>query len=128
MTTFQTAVGRALETTDAELESLVVAEGAMSVGYRVPTAADDEALTEQAAAVAAAYLLAVRDGAGRPKLTVHIYERDAAVPTASYCIEEDWARACILGDSGYTQYFQRVLDTLATREQRMAGKVSIARA
>ena len=54
MTTFQTAVTRALETTDADLESLVVSGAAMSLGYRVPADNDDEAMTNQVAAVAAA--------------------------------------------------------------------------
>lgn len=128
MTTFQTAVARALETTDADLESLVVSEEAMSLGYRVPVDNDEDALTIQVAAVAAAYLLAVRDGSGRPEVTVHIHSADASVPSASYCIQADWARACILGDSSHEQYLQRVLDTLATREQRMAGKVSLVEA
>lgn len=127
MTTFQTAVEGALDGTDAEFESLVVAGDAMELGYRVPTM-DDGKPAERAAAVAAAYLLAVRDGAGRPELTVYVYDGTTTVPAASYCIEADWARACILGDSDYEQYLQRVLDTFATRRQRMAGKVSVVEA
>jgi hypothetical protein len=128
MPTFQTVVSRALDTTDAELESLVVADDAMSLGYRVPTMDDVDGVTERVAAVGAAYLLAVRDGSGRPELTVHIYTDDASVPTASYCIDADWARACILGDISRREYLQRVLDTLASRQQRMAGKVEFAEA
>jgi hypothetical protein len=128
MPTFQNVVAKALDTTDAELESLVVADDAMSVGYRVPTTDDDEAVTEQVAAVASAYLLAVRDGAGRPELTVQIFADEASVPTASYCIDADWARACVLGDIDHSEYLQRVLDTLASRQQRAAGKVSFVEA
>lgn len=128
MPTFQTVVTEALETTDAELESLVVADEAMSLGYRVPSTGDAAAVKEHVAAVASAYLLAVRDGAGRPELTVHIHVADASVPTASYCIDADWARACVLGDSSHGEYLQRVLDTLASREQLAAGKVSFVEA
>jgi hypothetical protein len=128
MSTFQTAVNESLEVTEAKLESLVVADDAMSLGYRVPSTDDREAVTEQIAAVASAFLLAVRDGAGRPQLTVHIYEGDAPVPTASYCIDADWARSCVLGDSEHSEYLQRVLDTLASREQLAAGKVSFVEA
>ncbi|WP_335999581.1 hypothetical protein [Halorientalis halophila] len=128
MTTFQTAVNESLEVTEGELESLVVAADAMSLGYRVPTLDDREAVKEQVAAVASAFLLAVRDGAGRPELTVHIYEGSAPVPTASYCIDADWARSCVLGDSGHSEYLQRVLDTLSSREQLAAGKVSFVEA
>ena len=128
MPTFQTVVTESLETTDAELESLVVADDAMSLGYRVPTTEDTEAVKEQVAAVASAYLLAVRDGAGRPELTVHIHVADASVPSASYCIDADWARACVLGDISHSEYLQRVLDTLASREQLAAGKVSFVEA
>jgi len=124
MPTFQKVLTKALKTTDAELESLVVADDAMSVGYRVPTVDNDDAVTEQVAAVASAYLLAVRDGAGRPELTVEIFTGDVQVPTASYCIDADWARACVLDDVTHSEYLQQVLDTLATREQRAAGKVS----
>jgi len=128
MPTFQTVVTESLETTEAELESLVVADDAMSLGYRLPTTKDTDAVKEQVAAVASAYLLAVRDGSGRPELTVHIYGADAAVPTASYCIDADWARACVLGDIDHSEYLQRVLDTLASREQLAAGKVSFVEA
>ncbi|SDF83457.1 hypothetical protein [Halorientalis regularis] len=128
MSTFQTAVNESLAVTEAELESLVVADDAMSLGYRVPSTDDRDAITEQVAAVAAAFLLVVRDGAGRPELTVHIYEGDALVPTASYCIDADWARACILGDSEHSEYLQRVLDSLVSREQLAAGKVSFVEA
>jgi hypothetical protein len=128
MPTFQTVVTESLETTEAELESLVVADDAMSLGYRVPNTDDTEAVKSQVAAVASAYLLAVRDGAGRPELTVHIYGAGASVPTASYCIDADWARACVLGDTAHDEYLQRVLDTLASREQLAAGKVSFAEA
>lgn len=127
MPTFQKVVAKALETTDAELESLVVADDAMSVGYRVPNT-DEDAVTERVAAVASAYLLAVRDGAGRPELTVQIFADEASVPTASYCIDADWARACVLGDIDHSEYLQRVLDTLASRQQRAAGKVSFVEA
>lgn len=128
MPTFQKVVAKALDTTDAELESLVVADDAMSVGYRVPNIDDEDAVTEHVAAVASAYLLAVRDGAGRPELTVQIYADEASVPTASYCIDADWARACVLGDIDHSEYLQRVLDTLASRQQRAAGKVSFVEA
>lgn len=126
MPTFQTVVSRSLETTDAEFESLVVADESMSLGYRVPDIDDADAVADQIAAVAAAYLLAIRDGAGRPELTVQVYEEDGSVPAASYCVDADWARACVLGDVNRTEYFQGVLDTLASRQQRMAGKVEIA--
>lgn len=128
MPTFQTVVSRSLETTDAELESLVVADDAMSLNYRVTNTDDPDAITEQVAAVAAAYMLAVRDGSGRTELTVQLYEEDASVPAASYCIDADWARACVLGDVSRRDYLQRVLDTLASRQQRMAGKVEFAEA
>ncbi|MFD1587148.1 hypothetical protein ACFR9U_09140 [Halorientalis brevis] len=128
MPTFQTVVSRSLKTTDATFESLVVADDAMSLSYRVSDTDDPDAITEQVAAVAAAYLLAVRDGSGRTELTVELYEEDASVPVASYCIDADWARACVLGDVDREDYFQRVLDTLATRQQRMAGKVEFAEA
>jgi hypothetical protein len=128
MPTFQKAISKALEVTEAELESLVVAEDAMSLGYRVADTDDPDAVTERVAAVAGAYLLAVRDGAGRPRLTVHIYAGEASVPTASYVIDADWARACVLDDVSHSEYLQRVLDTLASRQQRAAGKVEIAEA
>lgn len=128
MPTFQTVIEKTLETTDAELESLVVAEESMSLGYRVQETADTEALTERVAAVAAAYLLAVRDGSGRPELTVHIYVGDAPVPSAAYCIDADWARAVVLGDTSEQEYLQRVLDTLASRQQLAAGKISFVEA
>ncbi|SEO87311.1 hypothetical protein SAMN05216388_102171 [Halorientalis persicus] len=128
MPTFQKAISRALDVTEAELESLVVADDAMSLGYRVTDTDDPDAVTERVAAVASAYLLAVRDGAGRPQLTVHIYAGEAAVPTASYVIDADWARAAILGDVSHREYLQRVLDTLASRQQRAAGKIEIAEA
>ncbi len=128
MPTFQTVVSRSLETTDATFESLVVADDAMSLSYRVSDTDDPEAITEQVAAVSAAYLLAVRDGSGRTELTVLLYEEDASVPAASYCIDADWARACVLGDVNRRDYLQRVLDTLASRQQRMAGKVEFAEA
>ncbi|WP_299269895.1 hypothetical protein [Halorientalis sp.] len=126
MPTFQRAISNALEVTEAELESLVVSDDAMSLGYRVEDTDDPGAVTEQVAAVAGAYLLAVRDGAGRPQLTVHIHSGEASVPTASYVIDADWARACVLGDVNHSEYLQRVLDTLASRQQRAAGKVEIA--
>jgi hypothetical protein len=128
MPTFQTVVSESLDQTEAELESLVVAEESMSLGYRVPDTSNTDAVTEQVAAVAAAYLLAVRDGAGRPELTVHIYADGASMPTASYCISEDWARAVVLEDTTHEEYLQRVLDTVASREQLAAGKVSFAEA
>ena len=128
MPTFQTVVSRALETTNAELESLVVTDDAMSLGYRVPEPEDTDTVSEQVAAVSAAFLLAVRDGAGRPELTVHIYTEGASVPTASYCIDADWARACVLNDIDRREYLQRVFDTLSTRQQLAAGKVSFAEA
>jgi hypothetical protein len=128
MPTFQTVVSRALETTDAEFQSLVVAEDAMSLSYRVPDTDDAEAVTEQVAAVATAYLLAVRDGSGRTELTVELSEADATAPAASYCIEADWARACVLDDVSRQEYLQRVLDTLASHQQRMAGKIEFAEA
>ncbi|MFB6178180.1 MAG: hypothetical protein ABEI77_00470 [Halorientalis sp.] len=128
MPTFQTVVSQSLKTTDAEFESLVVADDAMSLSYRVPDTTDTDAVTERVAAVAAAYLLAVRDGSGRTELTVELYAEDASVPAASYCIDADWARACILGDISRQAYLQRVLDTLASRQQRMAGKVEFAQA
>ncbi|AQL41804.1 hypothetical protein BV210_03320 [Halorientalis sp. IM1011] len=128
MPTFQNAISKALDVTEAELESLVVADEAMSLGYRVADTDDPDAVTEQAAAVASAYLLAVRDGAGRPELTVHIYSGEASVPTASYVVEASWARAAILGDMAHSEYLQRVLDTLASRQQRAAGKIEIAEA
>lgn len=126
MPTFQTVVTKALETTDAKLESLVVSDDAMSLGYRVPDTNNEDAVMERVAAVGAAYLLAVRDGADRPELTVHIHVEDASVPTASYYIDADWARACILGDITHREYFQQILDTLASRQQLAAGKVSFA--
>ncbi|MFB6166047.1 MAG: hypothetical protein ABEJ31_12875 [Haloarculaceae archaeon] len=126
MATFQTAVERSLERVDGELESLIVTPEAMALSYRVPDADEGDGLADSVAAVAAAYLLAVRDGAGRPELTAHLYVGDSPAPTASYCVDADWARACVLGDIDHREYLQRTIDTLASRQQRAAGKVSIA--
>lgn len=127
MVTFQTVVSEALDATDAELESLVVAEEGMSLDYRVRDGADTEGITERVATIASAFLLAVRDGAGRPELTVHVYRGEDSIQAASYCIDADWARACVVGDVDRSEYLQQVLDTFASREQRAAGKVSFAR-
>lgn len=128
MATFQAAVERSLAATDAELESLMVSEDAMSLSYRVPAAGDAEQSARRVAAVGAAFLLAVRDGAGRPELTAQIYVGESSVPAASYCIDADWARGCVIGDLDHDEYLQRILDTLASREERAAGKVSFPEA